>query len=252
MLKELFINIHQIIGFNQISLNKKIKGNNIFMPGCSLLSFGKENVEVLYEILKKEVPDMEVVTYCCGKPSKHIYDSKFFNKRIDKIKKHFDKNIYVACPNCYNTLKEEGANIISIWPIIERNIEGSIKEYTGKFSIHDSCTARKNTIDHQAIRGILKKCNIDFVEMKSNREKAICCGKKNMIMALDRKTGEKILNNRLKELETENIISYCASCTETFCNKNIKSYHISHLFTDKKNNYSVINRLKAMIYFIKN
>lgn len=243
------VDIHQRIAFSKYFIYTSNDSDNIFMPGCSMLSLGYANIIPLYTILKRAYPDMAIATFCCGKPSVHIKNGKDFIPRLAKLDKYLGKNIFTSCPNCYNVLKSQGANVISIWTIIDEFIrEPDVKHRGGSYTLHDPCTAKKMTESHNAVRSILKKCDVTIHEFDKCRDRAGCCGKINMTMVLDKERGTKILQSRLNGRKTDSIISYCASCTESFDVDAIESFHISDLLCEKKSNYSSKNRFHSVKY----
>lgn len=240
---------HQLLSFSPIFAQIKI-GNNespreIFFPGCSLMSLGEEGVVALYEILRLKYPDMALSGYCCGKPSKHI-DHRKFKKRIAKVRREHPYRIFTACPNCYKTLGEEKFEVVSIWKDIEELLP---EKYYNSFSgeammLHDPCASRNNLVDHQAIRRILEKLGIEIIEFENNREKTLCCGKANMAMTLNPELGNKMLLKRVSQCKEEKVVSYCASCVESFDRGNKTGLHIAQLLVGK-GEYSWGNRIKV-------
>ena len=124
--KELVVKNHQRMSFNKIFAHIK-PGENLFWPGCAMLSFGEELNIAAYRFLKGQIPDLSFSTYCCGNPSMHIEHGKGFVERLGTIKKTLKangvKNIYTLCPNCYVTLAEHtDFNVQSAWFLLD---EGS-------------------------------------------------------------------------------------------------------------------------------
>ncbi|MPQ45118.1 (Fe-S)-binding protein [Clostridium tarantellae] len=251
-MKEFIIDNHQRLGFSPI-FAKVTKGEEAFLPGCSFMTLGEHIVLETLNILKLEKSNMAIATTCCGKPSKYIKNGvkfkKRFNSTIELLKSKGIKKIYTACPNCYNTFKEnKDLKVGSIWSIIDKNFpQDKYDMHKGmKFALHDPCAARNNSEDHKAIRSILTKMGIEILEFKMCREKSICCGKKNMMMVLEPEKGKAILENRLKQSPYTSIVTYCASCAHSFKVPGFKSYHIMELIFNEANGNGWINRLKLI------
>ena len=251
---QMIVENHQLLSFSSFFAKVKhrnLKENNlenkiVFFPGCSLMSLGEEAVMALYEILLKEHPNMGLSGYCCGKPSKHIWQGKKFKKRASIIKSEHKGIIYTACPNCYKTLGNEGFEVKSIWPLIDEYFPSEKSGiHAGKaMMIHDPCTARNNIADHEAVRSIMKKLGIEVLEFENNREKTLCCGKINMTMALDNEKGMKLLEKRTSQCNSSDVVSYCASCVHSFGLAGKNGIHVAELIISKKLSPSWGNRIK--------
>lgn len=240
---------HQILSFSPLFAQTK-KGEiveEIFFPGCSLMSLGEESVTVIYDILKLKYPNMAISSYCCGKPSKYI-DPKKFKKRMNKVKREHKVRIYTACPNCYKTLGEENLEVISIWEDINQLLPLKYFEiHKGKsMMLHDPCSSRNNTKDHKEVREILQKLGIEVIEFENAKDKTLCCGKANMNMSINPELGNKILLKRIGQAKVQEVVSYCASCTESFDRGGKTGLHIAQLLVGKGDS-SWGNRIKVML-----
>jgi len=250
--RELIVKNHQIMSFNKI-FAKIQPGTEIFWPGCAILSFGSEITEKTYGLLKTKVPDLSYSTFCCGKPSLHIYDGKDFNNRISFINKALKENgtetIYTLCPNCFVTLSEySDFKVQSAWSLIDECFpEEKYNILKGKaMSLHDPCPITKDieSVDH--VRSILKKLGVEILEFKNNRDKTICCGKKNMLMTLNPEKGKKLFETRALQAPSKDIVTYCASCVDTFRNNNFNANHILELLWQTESKSSWVNRYKTV------
>ncbi|MGL5122969.1 MAG: heterodisulfide reductase-related iron-sulfur binding cluster [Fusobacteriaceae bacterium] len=257
-INEISVVIHQFLSFNKLFASTT-KTSTLFWPGCSLMSLDPSIVKKTYKILKNKDKNLGISSFCCGKPSQYIKNGVNFRLRFNKITKILNNNstktIYTACPNCFNTLKQyTNYEIKSIWPIIEEFFpQNKINILKNKeFILHDPCAARKNDDIHISIRSILNKLGITIIEFTKNKNKSLCCGKKNMLMVLNRKIGMKILNLTSKEAISKNLVTYCVSCVESFKLINISSFYILELIFLKhsRRKFSWINRLK-LSFFIK-
>lgn len=247
---EVIVENHQLLSFSHF-FAKKSCSTNVFFPGCSLMSLGDDAVMELYNILLKFDSEMGLSGFCCGKPSKHIWGGRKFSSRSNKIRENHKGKIYTACPNCFKTLGDEGMDVISIWPIIDEYFPQDKKDiYDGdEMMIHDPCTARNNTLDQDAVRSIVRKLGINAVEFENNRKSTLCCGKINMTMALDPQKGMKILEKRISQCSSPKIVSYCASCVQSFEMGGCQGFYISHLLLKKKKKSSWGNRIRFVMKF---
>ena len=253
--RELIIKNHQIMSFNKTFayLNP---GKDIFWPGCAMLSFGSALNTAAYGLLKKSLPNLSVCTFCCGNPSIHIYEGKDFSKRVkfieESLKDRGVENIYTLCPNCYVTLSENtGFNVKSAWSIIDESLPRDKHDILKgrSFLIHDPCPIVKDISGSEHVRNILKNLGAEIIEFKNNKEKTACCGKKNMIMALNPEKGNKIFKSRSAQIAEEEIVTYCASCVDTFRDNNFSAHHILELIFQIEGKSSWINRYDAVKNF---
>ncbi|MFA9422052.1 MAG: heterodisulfide reductase-related iron-sulfur binding cluster [Sedimentibacter sp.] len=200
-----------------------------------------------------KIPNLSYSTLCCGKPSKHIYGGKDFLNIKNKLKKIFlqngTKNIYTLCPNCFVTLSEfSEVNVQSAWSLLDDCFpKENYNILDGKsYSLHDPCPIAKDieTADH--VRSILNKMGVEILEFENNKEKTICCGKKNMLMALEPEKGNKLFELRASQAPSKNIVTYCASCKDTFIQNSFNASHVLELMFQTETDSSWINRYKAV------
>ncbi len=249
---EISIRTHQFLSFSR-AFAKLQQGENIFWPGCAILSMGEKIVMSTYELLKTQIPDLKIGTLCCGKPSLHIDGGKPYEKKKECINKALRnsgvRRIYTLCPNCQHTLSENSdCEIISAWVILEEAIPNELHGfYKGKkLSLHDPCPVRDHLENTKAARDILNKLGVDILEFENNRERTICCGKKNMIMTLEPEKGRKLFEIRAKQAPSKEIVTYCGSCVDTFRSNGFEGTHILELLWQAQCNKSWKNRHKAV------
>lgn len=254
--RELIVKNHQLMSYNKIFANIQ-PGQDIFWPGCAVLSLGREITEKTYQLLKKRIPGLVYSTYCCGKPSKYINDGKDYIKIEENLHKLFKdnkvKNIYTLCPNCLVTLSEyKEVNVQSVWGIIDEIFpQEKYNILKGEsYSLHDPCPIVSDIKAADYVRNILKKLGVEVLEFENNKENTVCCGKKNMLMALHPEKGKKLFNVREKQAPSKKIVTYCASCRDTFKQNSYQSKHILELLFEREATSSWVNRFNA-VRFIK-
>lgn len=257
-LRVLGVKNHQMLSFNKTFAMMQA-GEVVFWPGCAMLSYGKEVNDAVFKLLSRKIPNLAISTFCCGNPSMHIDGGKNFGKRINAIEKTLQDNsvklIYTLCPNCFVTLSEHtDIEVKSAWALLDNALPqerfGSLENRC--FTIHDPCPIVKDIEAADHVRNILKKLGAELVEFERNREKTMCCGKKNMIMALEPSKGQKIFNARARQVKTDEVVTYCAACVDTFRNNDFRTHHILELMFDIKANSSWMNRFIAVDHFRRN
>lgn len=252
------IKTHQFFSFNKIFAILQ-KGENVFWPGCAILSMGENITISTYELLKEQIPDLKMGTLCCGNPSLHIDGGLPYEKKKkyinEELRKAGVKRIYTLCPNCQNTLYDNcHCEIISAWVILDKAIPKELYDfYKGrKLSLHDPCPVRAHLENPRAVRNILIKLGIDILEFENNKERTLCCGKKNMIMELDPEKGKKIFQVRANQAPSKSIVTYCASCADTFKSSGFEGIHILELLWQTETNKSWSNRFKTVVKIGRN
>jgi Fe-S oxidoreductase len=250
--RELIVKNHQIMSFNKIFAKMQL-GQELFWPGCAILSLGSEITEKTYNLLKTKIPELSYSTFCCGKPSSHIYNGKDFKKRMDFIKKNLKENgtkkIYTLCPNCYVTLSEfSGIQVQSAWSLIDECLPNEKYNMLKgvKMSLHDPCPIVKDLESADSVRSILNKMGVEILEFKNNRNKTICCGKKDMLMAIYPEKGKKLFDIRASQAPSKDIVTYCASCVDTFRDNSFNANHILELLWQTEAKSSWLNRYKTV------
>lgn len=250
--RELIVKSHQVLSFNKI-FSKTGKGEDVFWPGCAVLSMGSEITDKTYRLLKAAIPELSYSTYCCGKPSKYINSGKDFKKIKELLRGSFKengiKNIYTLCPNCFITLGEfSEVNVQSAWYLIDKYFPEERRGILNgrKFSLHDPCPIVNDIDAAEYVRSILHKMGAEVLEFTNNKEKTVCCGKKDMLMALNPEKGKKLFDLRASQAPSKNIVTYCASCRDTFKQNSFASYHLLELLFQADANSSWINRYKAV------
>ncbi|MFN5932287.1 MAG: (Fe-S)-binding protein, partial [Sphingobacteriales bacterium] len=135
-----------------------------------------------------------------------------------------------TCPHCFNTLKNEYAELGGHYDVIHHAQylqllidEGRIrlKDATAfkgkKISYHDSCyLGRANNI-YEAPRKVLEALDAELVEMKRCRSKGLCCGAGGAQMFKEEEKGEKRINQERAEEAIQTGASFVAVACP-FCN----------------------------------
>jgi Fe-S oxidoreductase len=139
------------------------------------------------------------------------------------------KKIVTTCPHCFNTLKNEYPELGGNYEVIHHTqfIKSLLKEgrltvkggvFKGKrITFHDPCYLGRANNVYEAPREVLQKLDVELSEMKSCKQKGLCCGAGGAQMFKESETGSKEVNIKRTEeaLETKPEI-IAAGCP--FCN----------------------------------
>ena len=135
----------------------------VYAPGCALMIYKPELSDKVMDFLNNNCGDIPLHLTCC----KH-------EPGLEKTSR-----IINTCPGCDKRYRElyEGISTISLWEILAASETFPFPDYGGmKMSIHDSCDTRTEERVHIAIRTLLEKMNIRFVEPIHTQTNSICCG----------------------------------------------------------------------------
>lgn len=148
---------------------------------------------------------------CTGDPARRAGNEFLFQMQamsnIQVLNGYGIKKIVTACPHCFNTIKNEYAELGGNYEVIHHSAflqqlinEGKIKLEGGgsfkgkKITYHDSCfLGRANNI-YEAPRAVLESLDADLVEMKRCRTTGLCCGAGGAQMFKDAEKGKKEIN----------------------------------------------------------
>ena len=171
---------------------------------------------------------------CTGDPAKRAGNEFLFQMQastnIEVLNGYKVKKIVTACPHCFNTLKNEYPQLGGNYEVLhhtqflhqlveEGRLEIDLKStYKGKrITFHDPCYLGRANKVYDAPRALIEKLNAELVEMKSCKEKGLCCGAGGAQMFKDAENGDKEINIERTEqaLDTKPEI-IAAGCP--FCN----------------------------------
>ncbi|OGD17952.1 MAG: hypothetical protein A2Y69_07025 [Candidatus Aminicenantes bacterium RBG_13_59_9] len=134
-----------------------------FAPGCALSIYKPHLAERLGRFLQPILGADEPWMVCCRKDSQFGAETELVN----------------VCPGCDKRFRLDYARTttISAWEILARSDGFPFPDYGGrKMSIIDACPVRDQPRVHDAVRALLKRMNITFLEPKATRTQSICCG----------------------------------------------------------------------------
>jgi len=170
---------------------------------------------------------------CTGDPAKRSGNEFLFQMQammnIQVLNGYEIKKIVTTCPHCFNTLKNEYPELGGTYEVMHHTQflksllnEGRLKVEGGKFkgkriTFHDPCYLGRANNEYEAPRDLLRKLEVELVEMKRCKSRGLCCGAGGAQMFKESEKGDKDVNiERTEEaLETQPEI-IAAGCP--FCN----------------------------------
>src|SRR6187399_1747445 len=186
-----------------------------------------DKVGISYAILGKE-------EMCNGDPVRRAGNEFMFQmmayQNIQILNNYGIKKIVTACPHCFNTLKNEYAELGGHYDVIHHTVflqqlidEGRIKMKEGgtfkgkRITYHDSCYLGRGNDIYEAPRKVLEALDAELVEMKRCRSNGLCCGAGGAQMFKEEEKGTTRVNvDRTNEAIATGSNIIAAACP--FCN----------------------------------
>ena len=218
----------------------------IFWVGCagSYDERAKKITKAFVEILNKANVSFAVLGNeegCSGDPAKRAGNEFLFQMQaisnIQVLNSYKIKKIVTSCPHCFNTIKNEYPELGGNYEVLHhtqfisylidsRRLKVSGGSFKGrKITYHDPCYLGRANKVFEAPRKLIEKLDAELVEMKTCKEKAMCCGAGGAQMFKESEPGREEVNivRTQQALETSApiIASGCPFCN-TMLNDGIK------------------------------
>jgi heterodisulfide reductase subunit D len=216
------------------TLTKKTHAEVAYFVGCmSSFSPTVQDVPVAFaQILQHAGVDFAILgekEWCCGYPlvwaGMPREAEELRKSNIDRMTELGVKTAVFSCPSCYHMWRTEyDANIELLHHtqyILRLIKEGRIhlKPLNLTVTYHDPCDLGRNSGEYDAPRDVIRSIpDISFVEMRLNREKALCCGGGGDVEVADENfpsTIAKQLISLAKETGAGTIVTACQQCKRT-------------------------------------
>jgi len=210
----------------------------LFWVGCagSFDDRAKKITKALVKILHQAKVSFAVLgteESCSGDPAKRAGNEFLFQMQafsnIEVLNAYELKKIVTACPHCYNTIKNEYPELGGNYEVMHHTqfinalleegkitIEGG--KYAGKrITFHDPCYLGRANNVYEAPREIIRKLEVELIEMKRCKSNGLCCGAGGAQMFKDAEKGDKeIFIERTEEALEVNPNIIATGCP--FCN----------------------------------
>ncbi len=210
----------------------------LFWVGCagSFDDRAKKITKAFVRLLHNAKVDFAVLgteESCTGDPAKRAGNEFLFQMQavtnIEVLNAYEIKKVVTACPHCFNTLKNEYPALGGDYEVIHHTQflkslldEGRLTVEGGQFkgkriTFHDPCYLGRANNVYEAPRDLLRKLEVELIEMKRCKRNGLCCGAGGAQMFKEPEPGNKDVNIERTEdaLETKPDI-IAAGCP--FCN----------------------------------
>jgi Fe-S oxidoreductase len=209
----------------------------LFWVGCagSFDDRAKKITKAFVKILNKANVDFAVLgteESCSGDPAKRSGNEFLFQMQamtnIEVLNSYKVKKIVTACPHCFNTIKNEYPELGGNYEVVHHTqllkdlldsgrmtIEGG--QFKGKkITFHDPCYLGRANEIYEAPRDLIRKLDVELVEMKRCKTNGLCCGAGGAQMFKDAEKGTKEVNvlrtEDALEVQPEIIATGCPFC----------------------------------------
>lgn len=161
--------------------------------------------------------------------------------------------VWSLCHNCTNILDEQhpGLHAVSLWELIDRDPDFRFPDYGGMtVTLQDCWRSREQSAEQEAVRRLLERMNIVFLETAENRAQSEFCGStlyreqpaKNAKFAprhyVEQAQGKflphtqeeqvAIMRAHCSQYRTETVVCYCHYCLEGLLQGGVDGRHIAH------------------------
>jgi len=209
----------------------------LFWVGCmgSFDDRAKKITKAFVRLLQKSEVDFAVLgteESCTGDPAKRSGNEFLFQMQavtnIEVLNGYEIKKIVTACPHCFNTIKNEYPELGGNYEVMHHTTflkslldEGRLKVEGGKFkgkriTFHDPCYLGRANNEYEAPRDLLRKLEVELLEMHKCKSEGLCCGAGGGQMFKEAEPGNKEVNikrtEQAMEVEPEIIASGCPFC----------------------------------------
>jgi heterodisulfide reductase subunit D len=187
----------------------------LFWVGCagSFDDRAKKITKAFVKILNNANVEFAVLgaeESCSGDPAKRAGNEFLFQMQavtnIEVMNAYEIKKVVTACPHCFNTIKNEYPSLGGNYEVMHHTQflkslldDGRLKIQGGSFkgkkiTFHDPCYLGRANDVYEAPRELIRKLDVELVEMKNCKKKGLCCGAGGAQMFKDAEPGDKEVN----------------------------------------------------------
>jgi heterodisulfide reductase subunit D len=209
----------------------KPQADVLYFPGCQTNRKVREIGRATTELLTKLEVNFATLEEdaCCGYP---LYDighmaamKRVAQHTLAKIKEYGPKVVLTTCIGCYRALThvyseelglDTGLTVQHIHEFLPPLVKDKLAALNRKVTFHDPCIMGRHMGIYDEPREVIASVpGVELVEMRSNREHALCCGAGGGVFrAFDELAGQ-VSAERLRQAQeagAEQVVSSCPTC----------------------------------------
>ncbi len=177
------------------------RAQKVTLAFCEILN----SIGVEFAVLGKEES-------CTGDPARRAGNEFVFQmlaqQNVAMLNMYNVKKIVTTCPHCYNILKNEYPTLGGNYEVMHHSefLESLIKDgrlvvqddefKNKKITYHDPCYLGRGNRKYEAPRTVINSLDGQLVEMKANKENALCCGAGGAQMWKEEEKGDIRINEK--------------------------------------------------------
>ena len=212
------------------------KAAYVFFIGCVGSYREDEATMAVLDLLDRlEVNYTLIDEVCCSGVLEDVGQSINENHartNVERILATGAKTVISGCPYCFRTfneraqyaeLKEKGVTCIHVSQFLKDFDLGVTTDK--RVTYHDPCDLGRHCGIFDEPRETIKKIAPNFVEMRHNREKALCCGAGGGVRGAFAANSIAMARRRLEEAEeagVEVVLTECNSCVHNLANAKLR------------------------------
>lgn len=219
----------------------------LFWVGCmgSFDDRAKKITKAFVKLLTKANVEFAVLgseESCTGDPAKRAGNEFLYQMQavanIEVLNGYEIEKIVTTCPHCFNIMKNEYPELGGNFKVMHHTTflkslldEGKLTVEGGHFkgkriTFHDPCYLGRGNNIYEAPRDLLRKLEVELVEMRKSRRNGLCCGAGGAQMFKEPEPGNKDVNiertEQALEVQPEVIAAGCPFCN-TMMTDGVKS-----------------------------
>jgi Fe-S oxidoreductase len=223
-------------GLDVPRISEKSDAEYLFWVGCAGAydDKGIKTTKAMIQILNAAGVSYAILgneEKCTGDSARRLGNEYLFQmmamENVETLNGYGVKKIITQCPHCLNTIKNEYSDFDGHYEVLSHTdfiqkliVEGKISvdhAALGKMSYHDSCYLGRHNHIYESPRTLLQAIGGEenFVELARHHDEGYCCGAGGGRMWLEETIGEKINNERTKDVAASQADTLGVACP--FC-----------------------------------
>lgn len=244
---------------------EKYKMSDYYIASCLFTAQFPETSLMIQEYIKAK-PGIQLVRCCIPNYRTEQNTERIADSAAQSAWKQLpqsavfqpDDTVISVCHNCTNIAEEwRKARAVSLWEVIDRDSSFPFPDYSGlNVTVQDCWRTRERKSEQEAVRSLLKKMRITYMEAEKNHGETDFCGStlfreqpaKNSALApkhyVEQAKGKfmphtqeeqvSLMKEYCGRLPTKTVVCYCHYCLEGLLQGGADGRHIAHLLFPRR------------------